>query len=70
MGHVLILWVPGLFLYFYISFNLKLDFARCCLHPATGKTKTQSASHPEYEGHVHHYVITITSLHKPQLAGY
>ena len=48
-------------------FNSKLSFARCRLHPASNGNSI-SESHSEYEGHAHHYVITITSSRGPQLA--
>ena len=42
-------------------FNSKFSFTPCRLHPASNGNSI-SESHPEYEGHAHHYVITITSL--------
>ena len=39
-------------------FNSKLSFARCRLHPASNGNPI-SESHSEYEGHAHHYVITM-----------
>ena len=51
-----------------IPFNSKLSFPHCRLHPASNGN-SMSKSHPEYEGHAHHYVITIMSSRRP-LAGY
>ena len=45
---------------YYIPFNSKFSFTPCRLHPASNGNSI-SESHPEYEGHAHHYVITITS---------
>ena len=39
-------------------------FTPCRLHPASNQNSI-SESHPEYEGHAHHYVITITSSRGP-----
>ena len=41
----------------YIPFNSKFNFTPCRLHP-TSSGNSISESHPEYEGHAHHYVIT------------
>ena len=38
-------------------FNSKFNFTPCRLHP-TSNGNSISESHPEYEGHAHHYVIT------------
>ena len=53
----------------YNPLNSKLSFTRCRLHPVFNGNSI-SESHPEYDGHAHHYVITITSSRGPQLAGY
>ena len=45
-------------------FNSKFSFTPCRLHPASNGNSI-SESHPEYEGHAHHYVITITSYRGP-----
>ena len=43
--------------YVYIPFNSKFNFTPCRLH-LTSNGNSISESHPEYEGHAHHYVIT------------
>ena len=41
----------------FIPFNSKFNFTPCRLHP-TSNGNSISESHPECEGHAHHYVIT------------
>ena len=41
----------------YIPFNSNFNFMPCRLHPASNGNAI-SESHPKYEGHAHHYVIT------------
>ena len=48
----------------YNPFNSKSSFTPCRLHPASNGNSI-SESHQEYEGHAHHYVITITSSRGP-----
>ena len=43
--------------YIYIRYPSKFNFTPCRLHP-TSNGNSSSESHPEYEGHAHHYVIT------------
>ena len=52
------------FSHLYNPFNSKFSFTPCRLHPASNGNSI-SESHPEYEGHAHHYVITITSSRGP-----
>ena len=54
----------GLCIPFNSKFNSKFSFTPCRLHPASNGNSI-SESHPEYEGHAHHYVITITSSRGP-----
>ena len=41
-----------------IPFDSKFNFTPCRLHPASNGNSI-SESHPEYEGHAHHYIITL-----------
>ena len=56
--------LPKPFPFLYNPFNSKFSFTPCRLHPASNGNSI-SESHPEYEGHAHHYVITITSSRGP-----